>query len=864
MTEGAVTAAALWLNRDTIAIPEALGGVDWQFPDTPGVVLRPRKMTQADRDANWLLNAEPYRVFAVEDQDGQPLDGQELQDLLQGDLTLQAGTLRTGIQIPGILDDVYGGAVNQALGLTWHEGVPTLKLWAPTAHTVVLQLQGDPIPATRDDDGVWTVVGNPDWEDTEYLWQVTVYSPSAGEVVTNLVPDPYSVALTVDSKRSVMTDLADPRWMPPGWPVPAPELRTPAQQTIYELHVRDFSIFDQTVPADLRGTYAAFTLEGSHGTNALRELAQAGLTTVHLLPTYDIASSEIPEERDKQKIPAVQGTDLTWENRDRIVQELGPASPLPQEAVEQVVNQDGFNWGYEPFLWGTPEGSYASAGNQHGGRRTLEYRQMVMALHEMGLQVVQDVVFNHTTGVGQGSMSVLDKVVPGYYHRLDARGALTTSTCCANIATEHALAEKLMVDMLVLQATQYGIDGFRFDLMGHHSLQNMIAARDALGPGVYLYGEGWEFGEVAGDARFIQATQKHLAGTGIGAFNDRIRDGVRGGGPADNDQRATQGFATGQYWQPNPTAGQMRTSGQQRADLEANMDLIRAGLVANLKDYVLPTRDGAVALADLDYHGQGAGFADQPAECVNYVEAHDNETLYDNGVWKLPEGTSIQQRLRLHVLANATVALSQGACFWASGTELLRSKSLDRDSFNSGDWFNGIDWTGQWNQFGTGLPRAVKNQGAWPLMTPLLQNADLRPTPPVMAQAKAMHLDLLRLRASTPLFTLGDAQQVMDKVSFPCSGDQAVPGVIVILIDDLAGPVKADPDLDAVLVVFNAQPQPWCSALRGLAGRKFELSPVQQSGSDPAVREAVWDFVTGTVEVPAHTVAVFVEPAART
>jgi pullulanase/glycogen debranching enzyme len=189
----------------------------------------------------------------------------------------------------------------------------------------------------------------------------------------------------------------------------------------------------------------------------------------------------------------------------------------------------------------TPEGSYAT--NPDGTARIAEFRTMVGALHRNGLRVVLDQVFNHTSASGQDATSVLDRIVPGYYHRLDPRtGAVETSTCCQDVATEHSMAEKMMVDAVVTWARDYKVDGFRFDLMGHASRANMLAVRRALdaltlrrdgvdGRRIYLYGEGWNFGPVADNARFLQATQGQLGGTGIGTFSDRLRDAVRGGGP---------------------------------------------------------------------------------------------------------------------------------------------------------------------------------------------------------------------------------------------------------------------------------------------------------------------------------------------
>ncbi len=320
------------------------------------------------------------------------------------------------------------------------------------------------------------------------------------------------MGLTLDSTHSVAVDLDDPAFRPSAWEgTPAPVVERSVDQTIYELHVRDFSISDETVPAERRGTYLAFAEKDSAGMTHLRELADAGVTTVHLLPTFDIAS--IPEDRAAQ---ATTG-DLTG---------FAPDSPEQQAAVAAVQAQDGFNWGYDPWHFSTPEGSYAV--DADGGARVAEFRTMVGSLHGAGLQVVLDQVFNHTAASGQDAKSVLDKVVPGYYHRQNpTTGSVETSTCCQNVATEHAMAGKLMVDSVVTWAKDYRVDGFRFDLMGHHSKQNMLDVRAALdeltlaedgvdGKSVYLYGEGWDFGEVAGNALFEQATQASSAARASG------------------------------------------------------------------------------------------------------------------------------------------------------------------------------------------------------------------------------------------------------------------------------------------------------------------------------------------------------------
>src|SRR5690606_22669065 len=235
------------------------------------------------------------------------LDREVLEQALRGEIVIaQHGAdgieALTGLQIPGVLDDLYAeDASAQDLGVSWQDGVPTLKLWAPTAQTVTLQLHGaaesvaDPsaaraaateIEMERGPGGVWTATGEAGWTDQGYTYAVEVFVPSLGEVVTNTVTDPYSVGLTLNSQHSVLLDLDDPRWAPEIWAeTPAPTVDQFTDQTIYELHMRDFSAGDEALPEELRGTYAAFGHPDSAGSARLAELAEAGMTTVHLLPT---------------------------------------------------------------------------------------------------------------------------------------------------------------------------------------------------------------------------------------------------------------------------------------------------------------------------------------------------------------------------------------------------------------------------------------------------------------------------------------------------------------------------------------------------------------------------------------------------
>jgi pullulanase-type alpha-1,6-glucosidase len=873
---------AHWIDAGTIAWPADLGSssadATWQLyasadaslavadgavtgADPIALTVVEGGLTDAQKEAFPALSS--YTALRV-------ADGTDAAALVKGQLAVaqrNGDTLTgfTGVQIPGVLDDLYAAALADiALGVTFKGSNPTFRLWAPTAHSATL-LTWDPSKssggatgepqrheATWDAaSGTWTVAGKKALTGDEYLWEVVVYAPTTGAIETNRVTDPYSVALTENSERSVAIDLSDKKLRPKAWEkTAAPVIDKPVDRTIYELHIRDFSITDTTVPESDRGTYLAFTHEKSAGMTQLSELAEAGMNTVHLLPSFDIATIE--EDRSAQAVP------------DCDLASFAPDSSEQQACIDEIRDADGFNWGYDPYHFSTPEGSYAV--DPEGGARVAEFRSMVGALHRTGLQVVLDEVFNHTAQSGQGDRSVLDQVVPGYYHRLNAAGGVETSTCCQNVATEHAAAQKLMVDSVVTWARDYKVDGFRFDLMGHHSRDNMLAVRAALdeltlkkdgvdGEKVYLYGEGWNFGEVANNALFTQATQGQLGGTGIGTFNDRLRDGVHGGSPVAADSIFEQGFGTGLETDPN---GQPITRTGLR-DLGQQTDLVKLGLAGNLRDFSFTASDGTVKSGtEVDYNGSPAGYADEPGEVINYVDAHDNETLYDLSVFKLPTDTSMADRVRMNTVSLATVTLSQAVSFWHAGTELLRSKSLDRNSYNSGDWFNRIDWTGQESTFGSGLPMKADNEKKWPIMAPLLADPALKPAAADIAAAEASALDLLRVRSEIELLRLGSADLIEQKVSFPNGGADAAPGVIVMVIDDLLGE-DVDPALEGALVVFNASPDAVTQTVGGLAGRDFALTPAQAGGADPVVKTTTWDAATGTVTVPARTVAVLVD-----
>ncbi|NDJ77283.1 MAG: pullulanase-type alpha-1,6-glucosidase, partial [Chloroflexi bacterium] len=683
-----------------------------------------------------------------------------------------------------------------------------------------------------------------------------VYAPTTQAIEVNAVTDPYSLSLATNSTRSQIVDLLnDSALMPEGWTDMAkPTLEAPEDIVLYELHIRDFSMNDMTVPEDLRGTYLAFTVSDSDGMNHLRALADAGLTHVHLLPTFDIAT--VNEDKSTWVLP-------DWDE----LAGFAPDSEEQQAIIVPNSDLDAFNWGYDPFHYTVPEGSYATSPD--GVDRIIEFRRMVMGLNDANLRVVMDVVYNHTNSSGQNPNSVLDKIVPGYYHRLNDIGGVETSTCCQNTATENNMMEKLMIDSVLMWSRAYRVDGYRFDLMGHHMVSNMANLRTALdgltleadgvdGTSIYVYGEGWNFGEVENGARGPNATQLNIGGLGIGSFNDRIRDRVRGGNPFDD--RRLQGFITGLYYDPSEfTTDPLDT---QLDNLLHFTDTIRVGLAGNLRDYEFVDRNGdLVTGADIDYNGSPAGYTLDPQEHISYVSAHDNETLFDKIQFAAPLDATMAERVRMHNMGISIVALSQGVPFFHAGSEMLRSKDMDRDSYNSGDWFNRLDFTYQTNNWGVGLPPAGPNQERWEIMRIRLADPALAPEPDDILLTVNHTQEMLSIRSSSRLFRLETAADIQERVVFHNTGPDQIPALIVMSISDMTD-VDLDPNTEFIVVLFNAGDEDITFTQPDLIDLALELHPIQISSYDTVVQTAAFDAESGTFSIPARTTAVFVLPEA--
>jgi len=800
----------------------------------------------------------------------------------------------TKLQTPGALDNLYAeAAAATVFGPDYGTGAPTPSVWAPTAMSVALNIYdtsaaADPSAVVlmdeNSDSGVWSTPGDAGWDRKFYTYTVTVYRQDVGdnvntlgEIVTVEVTDPYSVSLATDSARSQFVNLDDADLKPAGWDgLIKPALAAPEDITLYELHVRDFSIADDTVSDANRGKFMAFTELGSNGMTHLTDLQSAGLSHVHLLPSFDIAT--VLENRAERietddlvddlcaAVPAAADAlcpTYSGQTIREVLESTDGFSTLQQQIVTWMGDLDGFNWGYDPWHYNVPEGSYAT--DPDGPQRILEFREMVAALNSVGLRTIIDVVYNHTNASGLNTKSVLDKVVPWYYHRRnEITGDVLRDSCCDDTAPEYAMMGKLVVDSTTQWVEQYKVSGFRFDLMGFHPKTNIEAvqsATKAIDDTTYIYGEGWNFGDVGNDRRFVQATQANMAGTGVGTFNDRIRDGLRGGGPFDSGEAHVRN----QGWINGGGGGNLNNLNQSEGNAEAvadancsGLDWIMVSMAGNLAGFRLYscTSEAFVNGSDVDYNGQNAGYTEDPQEIINYAFKHDNETLWDISQYKNPEGTAVADRVRAQNLGVAAITLGQGIPFFQAGGELLRSKSMDRDSFNSGDWFNELDFSRQSNKWRVGLPVADKNESGWPLMSKLFEDSSIDASAPDIQQAIDNFKEMLAIRKSTNLLRLRDKDQINQRVSYynPRPDTAGVRrGILVQGIDGCVDP-NLTPDDGGLVLIQNVTLQQQVIEL--FLDDAYELHPIQQASMDPVVQMASYSAQTGFT-VPALTTAVF-------
>lgn len=501
------------------------------------------------------------------------------------------------------------------LGATYSAASTSFRVWAPTAEKIELNIydngtDGKPVQTvamTADVKGTWVAKISGDLNKKYYTYNAYF----EGDKVNKDIVDPYARTVGVNGKRGEIIDLDSTD--PSGWDKDTRHTyANPSDMSIYELHIRDFSV-DPDSGIKNTGKYIAFTEKGTKDSNGVAtgidHLVDLGITSVHILPSYDFGSV------DETKLDKAQ-----------------------------------YNWGYAPVNYNAPEGSY-STDPYNGEVRVNEYKQMVQALHNNNIGVIMDVVYNHTYKSDDYCFNLL---VPGYFHRPGSNG----SGCGNDVASERSMVRKYIVDSVAYWASEYNLDGFRFDLMGLIDVETMNqvrAALDKIDPEIYVYGEGWSLStKLTKDVPL--AVQKNADKTpGIAYFSDVIRDGIKG----SVFDAADKGYVNG----PNAKA-------------KGNI----VGM-SKIKDGVLFT----------------SSYATQPSQSVNYASCHDNLTLWDK-INSSNADDSEEAKIKQNNLAAAIVFTSQGVPFLNAGEEFLRTKvkadgTFEHNSYASPDSVNLLDYS---------------------------------------------------------------------------------------------------------------------------------------------------------------------------
>jgi pullulanase len=507
------------------------------------------------------------------------------------------------------------------LGNTYTSAYTDFRVWAPTADSIdlvtyasatTLAEDGIVYPMTQDVKGTWIkrLEGNQDG--TIYVYRAH-FAAKVNETI-----DPYARAVTINGERGVVVNLDSTN--PVGWSASTrPDNMStgnPTDAVLYELHVRDLSM-DTTsnIPANHKGKYLAFTDLGTKykkGTKStltgLAAIKDLGVTHVELQPIYDFGS------------------------------------------VDETGAGNQFNWGYDPKNYNVPEGSYSTDAANPKTRIT-ELKQAIMSMHNNGLRVNMDVVYNH---VQDSSSFAFEKLVPGYWYRRDATGTKTSGSGCGNdTATEHPMVSKFIQDSVKYWATEYKMDGFRFDLMGLIDISTMNKVRTQLNnidPTIIMLGEGWNMGTLPEQTRATQLNSAKIPG--IGTFNAIVRDGMKGGVWDESGL----GWVSGRY---------------------GDFASVQSGVVANAP---FPGLAGAWI----------GGI--EPGQTINYIESHDNSTFADRLRSSMGKTVPMATIAKVSKLGTGMLFVSQGVPFIQAGQEFLRSKDFNKNSYNSTDAVNSLKW----------------------------------------------------------------------------------------------------------------------------------------------------------------------------
>lgn len=493
------------------------------------------------------------------------------------------------------------------LGAVYTTHGTTFKVWAPNAEeisVVVYETFNAEIKQkhvmNKGEKGIWFLSLRGDFKNKYYNYLVT----NSG--IEKETQDIYTKGSNANGKKGMIVDFNSIN--PHNWKNhKRPLAINRTEIVIYELHVRDFSVAEDSGIKN-KGKYLAFTEKNTKTpkgiVTGLDHLKDLGITHVHLLPVYDFAT------------------------------------------VDETVG--GYNWGYDPYLFNVLEGSYATD-SQDGTVRIREFKTMIQTLHENGICVIMDVVYNHTFDFENSPMEVL---APGYYYRKDWNGNYTNGSGCGNeTASEKPMMKKFIVDSIAFWAEEYKIDGFRFDLMALHDIDTMkevIKQAKIINPNIVIYGEPWTGGpsSLPSSLQLIKGSQK---GMQVSLFNDAMRNAIKG----DNDG-------------------------------------IQVGFVNGGVGFELEVKKGIVG--GIKYNDKICDFAKEPGESINYVSAHDNLCLYDKFEKSNPNNTPLE-REKMNRLALSIVLTSQGVPFIQGGTEILRTKQGNHNSYNAGDAVNEIAWS---------------------------------------------------------------------------------------------------------------------------------------------------------------------------
>ena len=515
------------------------------------------------------------------------------------------------------------------LGNTYSASKTDFRVWAPTATAVKLitfasanARTGTEIAMTKSEKGTWTASLTGDQNGTIYTYSATV-----GGVAREAV-DPYVRATTIEGDRGVVVDLGKTnpeKWTPGAAGKPAFSGK-PTDAIISEVHVRDLSMDAYSgILVAHKGKFLAFT--------------DWGTTTNQLVTNAKTKKKSVVKTSNPSGVSAIKDTGVTH------------VQLLPIYDYASVTEaKPTFNWGYDPKNYNVPEGSYATKPAEPTNR-IVELKTAVQSLHDNGLRVIMDVVYNH---VYDASSFSEEQLVPGYFFRTTSSGDLANGTGCGNeVASERPMVSKFIVDSVKYWAKEYNLDGFRFDLMGILDIATMQKVRAELtkiDPTIIILGEGWNMGEVLTEAqRAAQINASSLSG--ISMFNDQIRDSIKGSVFDSGDR----GYATGKT---------------------TSIDGVKAGIVGNIM---------------FDRFVNGVWTTLDPGQSVNYVEAHDNLTLYDK-LKASKRGATAAQLATYDRLIASIQLLAQGMPFMQTGQEFMRTKNGNDNSYNAGDAINSLKW----------------------------------------------------------------------------------------------------------------------------------------------------------------------------